>query len=90
MKTKSQQETSQRFSEVFSDPLGRRFPSQRLSVLLPLIDLSLNLSPNSLPGVGFRNFAGSIARQALTGINDLFQSFSGFLFLDDNTILEAG
>ena len=39
----------QRFSEVFQkslrDPLRGRFPSQRLSVLLPLFLLPLNLSP---------------------------------------------
>ena len=48
----------QRFSEVFQrffrgplrDPLRSRFPSQRLSVLLPLFLLPLNLSPTSLGG----------------------------------------
>ena len=33
------------FSEVFRGPLGGRFPSQRLSVLLPLIVLHLEFSP---------------------------------------------
>ena len=48
------------FSEVFRDfsgifrgplrdPLRGRFPSQRLSVLLPLIVLPLNLSPTTIP-----------------------------------------
>ena len=32
----------QRFSQVFRDPLRGRFPSQRLSVLLPLIVLPLS------------------------------------------------
>ena len=31
----------------FRDPLRGRFPSQRLSVLLPLIVLPLELSPNT-------------------------------------------
>ena len=53
---------SQRFSEVcggfqrffrgpLRDPLRGRFPSQRLSVLLPLILLPLNLSPNKGQGI---------------------------------------
>ena len=48
MKTKSQKGTSQRFSfrGPLGDPLGGRFSSRRLSVLLPLIVLPLNLSPN--------------------------------------------
>ena len=41
-------EILQRFSEVLlRDPLRGRFPSQRLSVLLPLIVLPLELSPNA-------------------------------------------
>ena len=43
-----------RFSAVFSgplrDPLRGRFSSQRFSVLLPLIALPLELSPNFMSG----------------------------------------
>ena len=45
----------QRFSGVFKgplrDPLSGRFSSQRLLVLLPLIVLPLNLSPNRIVGM---------------------------------------
>ena len=44
MKIKSQKGISQRFSGVLGGPLGEKFSSRRLSVLLPLIVLPLNLS----------------------------------------------
>ena len=37
------------FGGPFRDPLRGRFPSQRLSVLLPLIVLPVELSPSSGP-----------------------------------------
>ena len=49
METKSQKGTSEVFGGPLRDPLGGRFSSRRLSVLLPQIVSPLNLSPTKGP-----------------------------------------
>ena len=68
----------QRFLEVFRgplrDPLRGRFPSQRLSVLLPLIVLPLELSPRSGIDVTVGNGPKTVSGSAVsnTELSELF------------------
>ena len=62
----------QRFSEVFRgplrDPLRGRFPSQKLSVLLPLIVLPLELSPNMPSCAPSRSLASSCSSTKVSSL----------------------